>query len=186
MVSLDVRKDLWAWYYGMRAFEYCKSCCDHIIKEKMTSEHPLYYSLNVAAAISYGKPFRTSRGMERLSEDIIPTKYVNAHKQIMWYRDKIYAHTDVAENRAGTNRMVDVIFSFQKRGTHQFKKGFKLLESTVLPIGIERISELSEQLVEKAHYYMDKILKRYGPDFPQTPGDYRIGIDPNEPPFTKI
>jgi hypothetical protein len=186
MIPLNVRKDLWAWYYGMRAFEHCKASCDYILKERMTSEHPLYYSLNVAATISYGKPFRASRGLERLPEDIIPPAYRHAHNQIMHYRDKVFAHTDTNENLSAADRLFDVIFSFDKRGEYQFAKGFKVLESSVLIIGVERISALTDLLIVKARYHMDKILKRYAADFPKVPGEYRIGIGPNEPHFTKL
>jgi hypothetical protein len=182
MIPLDVRQRLWAWYYGMRAFQHSKACCDHILKEAMTSDHPLYYSLNVAAHISYGKPFRHSRGIQGLDDAIIPARYRRVHQQILDFRDKHYAHTDVEGNPHPTGDLsVDVLYCFDG-----IKRGFKLCETTVLPDGIKNLAPLCELLAEKATYHLGKILNQYRKEFPQAIGHHRIGVRPNDLPFTQI
>jgi hypothetical protein len=182
MISLDARKNLWAWCYGEHAFQHCKACCDYIVKEGMTREHPIYYSLNVAAHINYGKPFRRSRGIECLSAEIIPPAYRNIHEQILEWRDKMYAHTDATDNICPTHgRRLDVCYYVDGR-----QLGVKLLELTPEPIGAANISGLCNILIEKAVYHIKKIKNQNQSDFPKRQGDYRIGISPIEPAFTKI
>jgi len=182
LVPLDVRRHLWAWYYGRRAFEHCKACCDAILQEDMDEEHLLYYSLNVAAHINYGRPFKRSFGIGSLPEEIVPKRFHAAHKQVLATRDKLYAHTDVVGSPfSDLAQSVDIRVRMKNRQAE-----LRILEITVKPQGIRNLGSLCDVLIVKATYHMQKILNRHGKDFPRGEGEYRIGVDPNEPPFSKV
>src|ERR1035441_4817993 len=124
MVPIEARRELWAWYYGMWAFEHCRPSCQHILKERLDENHPLYYPMNVAATINYARPFRRSNGLPARPEDIVPSKYRAVHERVMLLRDKLHAHTDTDKSAHPGLMTVDVLFEVTAR-----HKGFKTLEA---------------------------------------------------------
>jgi hypothetical protein len=166
MVPLDVRRELWAWYYGMRAFMHCQACCEHILKEKLDDEHPLYYPLNVGATINYGRPFRKSYGMPTLSEEIVPPKYRLVHERVISLRDKLHAHTDVVGTAYPGVMTADVLLKVT--ATH---KGFEILETPMKPEAFKTLNCLCKLLVDKTHYHIGKLYKRYEKDLPDEIGE---------------
>jgi len=182
-LPLDARQELCRWYYAMRAFEHCKACCEHIIKNEITEDHPLYYSLNVAAVIHYGRPFKRSAGIESLSEIIVPKKYAPAHKTALTMRDKLYAHTDLAGSPVfKIDRSVDILCQRSSNGG----VGLSMLEVPIKPEGIRNLMALSAVLIEKTNYHLEKTAKRYATGFPAGFGKYRIGLTAAEPPFSRV
>jgi hypothetical protein len=181
MVPLDVRRELWAWYYGMRAFMHCQACCEHILKEKLDDPHPLFYPLSVGATINYGRPFRKSYGMPTLGEEIVPARYSVVHEMVMLIRDRLHAHTDADRTAYPGQITVDVLLGVT--ATH---REFKLVEAIIKPKAFENLNGLCKILVDKTSYHMDKLYKRYQKELPIDIGEYRIGLDPNGPDFIKL
>jgi hypothetical protein len=87
-------KLLWKMFYAEQCFKHAQAAAEHIFKEKLEENNPLFYSLFTAIYIIYGKPFRPSRGVGKLGEEIIPAEHLELHRLLLQHRDQIYAHAD--------------------------------------------------------------------------------------------
>lgn len=181
-IPLAARRELWAWRYAQRSFEHCWHCCDFVLKERMDSDHPLYYSLTLAVHVNYSRPFKNSHGLAKLPELILPANKRELHKQIVAARDKLYTHVDAdGDVTWDSEPAVDVRISFEPRGVVT-----KCLEVTTMPAGFLEIGNLAATLEEKCVYHMRKIVKRYRKSFPKGLGEFSICVGKEGPEFIRV
>jgi len=87
-------KLLWKMFYAEQCFKHTRAAAEYILNEKLEEDSPLFYSLITAVHVNYGKPFRSSRGLGRLAEDIVPPQHLDLHRLLLKHRDQTFAHTD--------------------------------------------------------------------------------------------
>ena len=159
--------------------EICfQSCVDYL--ELFSKEHvewtsPKSRALLSAAIIEYGKPFKKSRGIDKIDDAIIPEKYKELHDKLIKSRDKFVAHIDncgIEETDREFHRI------------HLIKKGSTIfidIESPRLPENlISPMKNLSKELREKASYYRQKYLKKYSKKMFDQKGDINWELEVGE------
>jgi hypothetical protein len=181
MFPLEERRKLWAWRYAYLSFSHCRDCCHFILKEKLTTEHLIYYSLTTAIYVLYARPFVKSYGLEKLSELIVPQNQKALHEFMLDSRHKFYAHVD-----ASTPSLLDGTLAVDVR-IKSLKDGGVVVEALEIParaVGFDKIEVLTDELLKKCRYHSLKIVKRYKSDIPRKPGIYRVNIKDGQDPFT--
>lgn len=179
MITLQERRELWAWHYAHRSFTNCAAACDHIVKNGFTDTHPVYYPLTSAVFIAYARPFRKSYGLGSRPDEIVPPDKRAIHELLLQARDKVYAHVDAHDilHWDGTPS-VDVRIEVMADGI-----GSQALEITPLPVGFEVISALANELAVKCVYHIKKIVGKNKASFPKELGIYHLSIRDGAEPF---
>lgn len=176
-------KLLWKMFYAEQCFKHAKSAAEHVLKEQMEEDNPLFYPLITALHVCYGKPFRPSRGVGRLEEEIIPPQHLDLHHLLLKHRDQTFAHSDATDfelpdygpaNQVGVVRFASEIRLY---GT-EFQTRFPLMPSVI---------DLCGMLQEKASYDVCKLFQRYTGHVPRQDGEYAINVcDPAGDFFRRI
>src|SRR5689334_10487014 len=110
-VPFEIRKSIWAWEYARLSFVHCKAACDYVIGHRLSEDDPLYYPLLIGAIVAYGRPFKHSKGIEKVSDAIIPASYRPVHERVLRMRDTCYAHVDVGQIPVpGSELSSDLVF----------------------------------------------------------------------------
>jgi hypothetical protein len=180
-------KTLWKMVYAYHCFRIVEKACSFILDQKIDSDHPIYYPLVTGIYVLYGKPFKPSNVVGKLSDKIVPTKHRELHENLLKHRDQLYAHTDpksfqlpdfgeanqvrfaVSPGAAGGEIE---IFTFAT----QFKARPPLLPDVV---------DLCRALQEKTNYHIKKLQRRHIEKIPTSPGEYAINILDETGPFVK-
>ena len=68
-------KTLWKMIYAYHCFRNVENACSFILDQNMDENHPAYYSLITGIYVLYGKPFKHSNVVGKLSDDIVPPKH---------------------------------------------------------------------------------------------------------------
>jgi hypothetical protein len=63
-------KTLWKMIYAYHCFRNVENACSFILDQNMDENHPAYYSLITGIYVLYGKPFKHSNVVGKLSDDI--------------------------------------------------------------------------------------------------------------------
>ena len=112
-------------------------------------------ALLTAATIEYAKPFKKSRGIEKIDESIIPAKYEKLHGTLIKSRDKYIAHLD-KRGLENPDREFHRI--------HLIKKGSVIdiqVESPRMPLHlIKQMKLLALELEKKSKYHWQKYIKK--------------------------
>ena len=170
--EFEEAKLLWKMFYAEQCFKHTKVAAEHIFKGKLEEENPLFYPLITAVYVIYGKPFRLSRGVGKLEEEMIPPEYLELHRLLLDHRDQIYAHVDATgfelsdlgqANQVGVWRFPTGVQLF---GT-QFNARYPLLPSVI---------DLCRILEEKTGYHVKKLFDRYVGLVPNQNGKYVINV----------
>jgi hypothetical protein len=174
--QFEEAKVLWKMFYAGERFKHCRSAAQHITDHKLEKEHPLFQPLLVAVYTLYAKPFRTSRGVGKLSEDIIPQDRLELHEQTLIHRDKIYAHRDAKDE--------DSKIQIDKYGLANQVRALRLLGHLHLlatdfhsryPI-MSEVVELCASLQKKTEYHVEKLWTRYHSQVPPKVGEYLLNV----------
>ena len=54
-------KLLWKMFYAQQCFKHAQAAAEHILKERLENENPLFYLLVTSVYVMYGKPFTVER-----------------------------------------------------------------------------------------------------------------------------
>ena len=87
---------LWKAGYAWSSFQYVADVCDYILSEKIPFNARIYYPLVTAISVLYARPFKRSKGIGRLTEQFVPRKFLNLHKQLILVRDQTTTHVDAS------------------------------------------------------------------------------------------
>ncbi len=90
-LSQDRRFEYWKYQCAALSFDYAKEVADYLICGEKSS---LIYQLITSLYILYGRPFK-ERKKFRVSEDIVPQRYLEEHGLLLDLRDKTFAHVDI-------------------------------------------------------------------------------------------
>jgi len=165
-------KLLWKMFYAQQCFKHAQAAAEHILKDKLAEDSPLFYPLITAVYVVYGKPFGKSRGVGRLGEEMIPAEHLELHRLLLEHRDQLYAHTDSTSFElpdCGPANQVRVLRlpSEARLFATQFCARPPLLPAVI---------ELCGKLQEKADYHVSKLFERYRTRVPSRVGEYAINV----------
>jgi hypothetical protein len=180
-------KTLWKMIYAYHCFRNVENACSFILDQKMDENHPAYYSLITGICVLYGKPFKHSNAVGKLSGDIAPQERRELHKLLLDHRDQVYAHTDPKSfelpNFGEANQVRFVVSpgaSADEIEIHNFATQFK-----ARPPLLPGIVDLCHALQEKANYHIRKLQERHLRKIPMSPGEYNINVLDESGPFVK-
>ena len=74
--------------------ERLRASCDYILTQKILPNTDIYYPLVTAICVLYARPFKRSRGIEGLTLQIVPKKFLHLHNHLILVRDQTSAHVD--------------------------------------------------------------------------------------------
>jgi hypothetical protein len=165
-------KLLWKMFYAEQCFKHTRAAAEHILKEKLEESSALSYPLITAVHVSYGKPFRKSRGVGQLEEEIIPPQHLDLHRLLLKHRDQTFAHTDATgfelPDCGPANQVRFVRFAAEIRlcGT-EFQTLFPLMPDVIDLCGV---------LQEKASDQTVKLFNTYCGQVPEAEGEYAVNV----------
>jgi len=90
----DERIEYWKNAYARASFIDAQIFAEQILETKLPLDNPIRKALSIAFLTTYSRPFKQRNGI-RLSDDIVPKKYVEEHNTAIEFRDKIVAHRDL-------------------------------------------------------------------------------------------
>jgi len=97
-MKIEIEKDdcvmLKKYAHAEVCFHSCEQYLNIYIDDKVKWKSAKSRALLSTAVIEYGKPFKKSRGGDKIDESIIPAKYKDLHDMLMKSRDKYVAHID--------------------------------------------------------------------------------------------
>lgn len=166
-------KSLWKFFYAQECFMHVENVCSFILGSGMTEKHPAYYPLITAIYVLYGKPFKRSNVVGRLSRDIVPKKFRVLHDLMEFHRDQIYAHTDAHsydDGKPGVPNEVRLVVT--SRGSARLFG----TEFYARPPFLPNIIALCQEVQNKAKYHIDRLQKRHQNKVPKEKGEYPINI----------
>src|SRR6266404_7077832 len=85
---------LWKAGYAWTSFQYVTDICDYILSHQIQPADAIYYPLVTAICVLYARPFKRSRGIERLTLQFVPKPSHGLHNQLILLRDQAIAHVD--------------------------------------------------------------------------------------------
>jgi hypothetical protein len=85
---------LWKAGYAWSSFQSVCETCDYILTQKIQPNTDIYYPLVTAICVLYARPFKRSRGIEGLTLQIVPKKFLHLHNHLILVRDQTSAHVD--------------------------------------------------------------------------------------------
>jgi hypothetical protein len=173
-------QSLWKFFYAQECFRKAKITAAHILESGLDSHHEIYYPLLVAVYVLYGKPFKFSRPVGKISEEIVPENFRELHKQLIQHRDQLYAHTDAngfeIADRGSVNQVRFLVTPEGK--VHLFAPLFH-----ARPPLLPGVRDLCDVLQEKCRYHVNKLQLRHQKQIPPPPGEYIITVLDKERPF---
>lgn len=128
--------------------------------------------------VNYAKPFRQSRNRNpglglRLTDELVPNEYRDAHNSIIKMRDKHFAHTDLdlQTNPFDANSENLLIAIVTKAGL-----SFGIFSLVPSDDVIREYDELLDVVMEKVSYRANKIIARWGKHVRVPPGMWTINL----------
>jgi hypothetical protein len=179
-INKEDKKQIWLWVHSIDCFEHAIDALDEIIKMENKNNNKRFKNLMSAFYVTYGKPFGKNTGIVKLSTDIIPKEYIKLHKQIIHFRDKFFAHSDLNAKLKEPDIYIDnVIANIQNR-----KLNWQLLYYLPNETALEQYKQLAKELLIKCNYYLDKLNKKYLPKCHYSDGIYPLNVrDDNDIAF---
>jgi hypothetical protein len=92
---LAQRRLLMQWFLAADCFAAALKQLDHILAQPADIGPHLYMNSMAAFFVVYARPFGNNRGVGRLRTEIVPDAYTACHDEILLYRDKVFAHSDL-------------------------------------------------------------------------------------------
>lgn len=166
-------KLLWKMFYAFQSFEHARTAAEYVLKNKITDDNPIFYPLMTAVYVLYGKPFKKSRQVGSLGEELIPPEYRELHRDLLNHRDKILAHSD-----AGEFEWFDVGQANQVRLVRRpTAKSLICSQLQATPLLLPHIISLCLELQEKTEIRKAELFKQYEKHVPEEVGEYVLNVD---------
>jgi hypothetical protein len=165
-------KSLWKFFYAQNDFKQAENACLFILKHNIHENHPAYYPLVAAIYVLYGRPFKKSEFVGKLSRDIVPAKFQPLHDVLIDHRDQLYAHTDGKSfdvpGQGAANQVRVRVSSNGARliGTQFFAR----------PPTLGEVVKLCQAMQKQAAYHIGTLQKRHREKIPKELGEYPINI----------
>jgi hypothetical protein len=162
---------LWKAGYALISFQGARDACDYILINQLQPEDTIYYPLVTAIAVLYARPFKHSKGIERLTSQFIPKKFQRLHDDLILIRDQSSAHVDA---RGGLREGLpenSVKLVIRGSGSDVTMGVDRWSWSTTM---ILHTRYLASALAERMLNYIGKLVSQYPNDVPD--GDYQIDL----------
>ncbi len=93
--SFDSRRELWLLTYASNSCKLVHKLCIFALSGSCQEGDSIYTGIITAIYVAYGRPFHWCRGVGRLIEEDLPPESKSLHNEIIYLRDKHYAHKDL-------------------------------------------------------------------------------------------
>lgn len=161
---------LWIAGYAWTSFQNVRNACEYILNNRIQPKDAIYYSLVTAICVLYTRPFKTSKGIERLTVQFVPKKFHHLHDQLILVRDETFAHIDARGAfyqglHANNVRLI-------------FNKGQVALGVNQMRFNLTAISQirgLADALVKRMVERINGLGRQYPDDVPDD-GEYLIDL----------
>lgn len=172
------RIEFWRFYRALGCFVDAEAQLKYIIKNKESIPNNLYPCALTGFYVMYGRPFKKSSGVEPLSTDIIPKSMMDIHKEIITFRDKLFAHGDLKGRIEDFDDYLDFAVLTVEKGKAHWETDWRFPAK----IRLKEYLPICSLLIEKMVYHRDKITKRWNSKrfFPSHDGRYFLNIRDKE------
>jgi hypothetical protein len=174
-------KLLWKMYYAVQGFKHAQAAAEYILQKNILEDDPVFFPLMSAVYVLYGRPFKKTKGVGLLGNELVPQDHLKLHQSILDHRDQIYAHSD-----AKGLELANVGQANQVRAK-RFPTETLLLRSQyqATPELLPQIIKLCQELQEKALAHVNQLFAQYAKHIPAKLGEYVLNIDDQEGDFFK-
>jgi hypothetical protein len=162
---------LWKAGYAWISFQHVTDVCDYILTEHIEPEAKIYYPLVTAISVLYARPFKRSKGIESLTLQFVPRKFLHLHRQLILVRDQTSAHVD-AKGPLFAGRPANNVQFFVRNGGSRVALGMNQVKFNTT--AILQIRDLASTLAKRTLEYIRKVASQYPEDIPD--GDYEIDL----------
>jgi hypothetical protein len=133
------------------------------------------------------KPFKHSKGVERLPIEMVPEELLDLHNDLITIRDKLYAHSDADKSVT----LGALHFGELRAYRYKYPKpegGYFIDRLQIAPKFFSNaMAKLVEVMVEKTQYHVDLLEKKFARRIPHRDGEFLLNIkDEDGPIFTKV
>ena len=163
---------LWKAGYAWLSFQYVVELCDYIMDGRIQPDANIYYPLVTAISVLYARPFKHSQGIESLTLQFVPKKFLPLHRQLIVLRDKASAHVDARNVFFQGTPANNVVLIVRDHGN--------LIQLAVQQMkfkipAISQIRDLATALVQRMLDQIKNIAADYPNEFPDD-GEYLIDL----------
>jgi hypothetical protein len=169
---------LWKAGYAWSSFQTVVDVCDYILTQHIQPEAKIYYPLVTAIGVLYARPFKRSKGIESLTLQFVPKKFLRLHRQLILVRDQTSAHVD-AKGALFQGRPANNVQLFVRNRGSQVALGMNQVKFKTT--AILEIRDLASALAKRILEYIRNVASQYPDDIPD--GEYRI--DPTTGTFRR-
>lgn len=162
---------LWKAGHAWSSFLNVMDVCDYILTEHIEPEAKIYYPLVTAISVLYARPFKQSRGIESLTVQFVPKKFLRLHRQLILVRDQTSAHVD-AKGALFQGRPANNVQLFVRNRGSQVALGMNQVKFKTT--AILQIRDLASTLAKRMLEYIRKVVSQYPADIPD--GEYEIEL----------
>jgi hypothetical protein len=159
----------WKSAYAWSSFEHVRDICDYILSQQIQPEDTIYYPLVTAICVLYARPFKTSKGIESLTDQFVPKKFHHLHALLIMLRDQTIAHVDARSFPFKGLPANNVRLIVRDRQVRLETHGVKFKLKTVSEIRL-----LADALINRMQEHSSKLVKQYPSDVPD--GEYLIDL----------
>ena len=160
--------------HARMAFLSVYEASNHIVKNNLKYGDELFYPLFTSIVINYARPFKRSKIVGKLVEELVPLESQNLHSSLILMRDTLVAHSDGDGPSDKWGKINDIRYQIIPRSRF-------ICHTTQFHLTSEQIKEtrsLSKILVEKTAYHIEKLERKHIDKFPRHKGEFILNVDP--------
>jgi hypothetical protein len=175
-MNVDALEDfqrLWLMNHARVAFLSVNEASSHILKHDLNYGDELFYPLFTSIVINYARPFKRSKIVGKLIDDMVPFESQNLHQTLITMRDTLVAHSDGNAPRDKWGKVNEVRYVFAKSHNSSHVTQFHLNCQQ-----IKETQNLSKTLIEKTDYHINKLERKHADKFPKRKGEFILNVDP--------
>ena len=162
------RLELWTVAFARSSFIEAKMACDALLALAPTAPHVIASALSTMAQVFYARPFKQMAEV-KLDEAVVPAEFVEFHKDIILYRDKVVAHRDAKGPATPWGSANDVVIRW-KGSSMEIETTSPMLE----PAAARRLSELLLRLIVAMDEALNPAIQILPP--PPSDGRYKLSL----------
>jgi len=174
--------NIWKWVHALDSFEHADYALIAIIKND-AKDIKMFKNILTAFFVNYAKPFGNNRGIGSLDTDIISKEFIPYHKEILDYRHKFFAHSDLNAVSIKDNEFIDnmQIIIEDGRLNWQLRHYFPTTDQ------FNKYQYLLDKLITKCNYHINKLNTKYLSNIDWPDGKYHLNIrDESNLTFSKL
>jgi hypothetical protein len=173
------RRQWWLFCYAFNSMKKAIKCCQLIENLCTDNKDTIFEPLVVAIHTYYARPFKKSRGVDRLSDDIVPIDRKGIHDVLVDFRDSVFSHTDANLNTVAQRPMHDVVYSVVK--------GQGVYTTSAPHLAIETYRDVGHHCAVMSKIFHSKITEfelRFSILIPSCEGHFLMNLDDSLDLFT--